>query len=157
MEHIELIDGKWVTTDDWNITLFGRYMNSLLKRYQPSENGLSPEDFELRAAWRTHKHVFAVFSVKTSTGLAFVGMEIDPLPGAVVPSEGLNVSSEEQTAVSAWTDQLAGDAIAHRIDYTAGDKIQWRWKSTEGVPRYFSDLKTMNTEVYLPSTPHDEA
>lgn len=102
--------------DNWNITSFAYYMNSLLKRYFAQENLISSGAVELRAAWRTAQYVYCVFSVMSTKGLAYVGMEMPP-----IPSTG-GVSSEEDTAVKAWADQLAGDPFAGDLDYGCGDK-----------------------------------
>lgn len=63
---------------EWSSSAFGGYMNSLLKRYFAEENVISPEAVELRAAWRTSRFVYCVFSVKSTRGIAYLGMELPP-------------------------------------------------------------------------------
>ena len=57
--------------DNWNITSFAYYMNSLLKRYFAQENLISSGAVELRAAWRTAQYVYCVFSGLLLGGLYF--------------------------------------------------------------------------------------
>ncbi|MDO5032965.1 hypothetical protein [Corynebacterium sp.] len=148
MEHLEERDGKWVMTDDWDPAIFGQRLNELLKHYEASENQVTPEDIEVRAVWCTTSRIFAVFSVKTPKGLAFVGMETYPIPGR-------GFLSERQSAVHAWGNQLAGDPFIDELEFSAGDKIHWFIGVNPNVPQHFSDIKALEAEVYLPSTPHD--
>lgn len=140
--------------NNWSITSFAHYMNSLLKRYFAQENLISSGAVELRAAWRTAQYVYCVFSVMSTKGLAYVGMEMPP-----IPSTG-GVSSEEDTAVKAWADQLAGDPIAGDLDYGCGDKIKWLGTVSDNMPQHFIELrrakadKKMSTELYIPRTGH---
>lgn len=135
-------------TANWNLSSFGFYMNSLLKRYFAQENLVSSGAVELRAAWRTPSFVYAVFTVMSTRGLAYVGLEMDPIPASG------NVTSEEDTAVKGWVDQLAGSPFAGDLDYGAEDRIQWLGKGSDNVPQHFSELRRMGTEVFLPLTGH---
>ena len=129
-------------------------MNSLLKRYFAEENLISPGTVELRAAWRTPRFVYCVFSVKSTRGLAYLGMELPP-----IPSTG-GVSSEEDTAVKGWADQLAGDPFVGDLDYGSGDKIEWLGEVSNNVPQHFMELRRMKAdrrvgeELYIPHVSH---
>ena len=140
---------------EWSSSAFGGYMNSLLKRYFAEENLISPGAVELRAAWRTPQFVYCVFSVmRVTRGLAYVGMELPP-----IPSTG-GVSSEEDTAVKGWADQLAGDPLVGDLDYGSGDKIEWFGEVSNNVPQHFMELRRMkadrriDAEPYIPLTGH---
>lgn len=140
---------------EWSSSAFGGYMNSLLKRYFAEENGISPGAVELRAAWRTSRFVYCVFSVMSvRRGLAYVGMEMFP-----IPSTG-GVSSEEDTAVKGWADQLAGDPLVGDLDYGSGDKIEWLGEVSNNVPQHFMELRKMKAdrrvgeELYIPHVSH---
>lgn len=140
---------------EWSSSAFGGYMNSLLKRYFAEENGISPGAVELRAAWRTSRFVYCVFSVMSvRRGLAYVGMEMFP-----IPSTG-GVSSEEDTAVKGWADQLAGDPLVGDLDYGSGDKIEWLGEVSNNVPQHFMELRRMKAdrrvgeELYIPHVSH---
>ncbi|WP_311389642.1 hypothetical protein [Corynebacterium haemomassiliense] len=140
---------------EWSSSAFGGYMNSLLKRYFAEENGISPGAVELRAAWRTSRFVYCVFSVMSvRRGLAYVGMEMFP-----IPSTG-GVSSEEDTAVKGWADRLAGDPFAGDLDYGSGDKIEWLGEVSNNVPQHFMELRRMKAdrrvgeELYIPHVSH---
>lgn len=140
--------------NNWSITSFAHYMNSLLKRYFAQENLISSGAVELRAAWRTAQYVYCVFSVMSTKGLAYVGMEMPP-----IPSTG-GVSSEEDTAVKGWADKLAGDPFAGDLDYGSGDKIEWLGEVSNNVPQHFMELRRMkadrivDAELYIPLTGH---
>lgn len=130
-------------------------MNSLLKRYFAQENLISPGAVELRAAWRTSRFVYCVFSVmQVGRGLAYVGMEMSP-----IPSTG-GVSSEEDTAVKGWADQLAGDPLVGDLDFGSGDKIEWLGEVSNNVPQHFMELRRVKAdrrvgeELYIPLTGH---
>lgn len=137
---------------EWSPSAFGRYMNSLLKRYFAEENSISPGDVELRAAWRTPQFAYCVFSVRSAGGLAYLGMEM-PL----IPSTG-GVSSEEDTAVKGWADQLAGNSLAQHLDYASGEKIVWLGGTRANDPQNFAELRRMKAErkisggIYIPLT-----
>ena len=139
---------------EWSVSAFGGYMNSLLKRYFAEENLISPGAVELRAAWRTPQFVYCVFSVMSTRGLAYLGMELPP-----IPSTG-GVSSEEDTAVKGWADRLAGDPLVGDLDYGSGDKIEWLGEVSDNVPQHFMELRrmkadrTVDTEFYIPLTGH---
>ena len=139
---------------EWSSSAFGGYMNSLLKRYFAEENLISPGAVELRAAWRTPQFVYCVFSVMSTRGLAYLGMELPP-----IPSTG-GVSSEEDTAVKGWADKLAGDPFAGDLDYGSGDKIDWLGEVSNNVPQHFMELRRMkadrrvDAELYIPLTGH---
>ena len=140
---------------EWSSSAFGGYMNSLLKRYFAEENGISPGAVDLRAAWRTSRFVYCVFSVMSvRRGLAYVGMEMFP-----IPSTG-GVSSEEDTAVKGWADQLAGDPLVGDLDYGSGDKIEWLGEVSNNVPQHFMELRRMKAdrrvgeELYIPHVSH---
>ncbi|MDK4330287.1 MULTISPECIES: hypothetical protein [Corynebacterium] len=139
---------------EWSSSAFGGYMNSLLKRYFAEENVISPEAVELRAAWRTSRFVYCVFSVKSTRGIAYLGMELPP-----IPSTG-GVSSEEDTAAKGWADKLAGEYFAGDLDYDSGDKIEWLGKASNNVPQHFMELTRMkadkkeDSELYIPLTNH---
>ncbi|MDN8627127.1 hypothetical protein [Corynebacterium ureicelerivorans] len=140
---------------EWSSSAFGGYMNSLLKRYFAEENLIHPRAVELRAAWRTSRFVYCVFSVmRVTRGLAYVGMEMSP-----IPSTG-GVSSEEDTAVKGWADQLAGDPLVGDLDYGSGDKIEWLGEVSNNVPQHFMELRRMKAdrrvgeELYIPLTNH---
>ena len=70
---------------EWSSSAFGGYMNSLLKRYFAEENLISPGAVELRAAWRTPQFVYCVLSVMSTRGLAYLGMELPPIPSELAP------------------------------------------------------------------------
>lgn len=137
---------------EWDVSEFGNYMNSLLKRHFAQENGITPESVELRAAWRTTRFAYCVFSVMSTRGVAFVGMKM-----YLIPSTG-GVSSEEDTAVKGWGEQLAGDPLVGILDYGSRDKIEWISDVGEGVPRYFSEIIELKSagkcgaELYIPIT-----
>ena len=140
---------------EWSSSAFGGYMNSLLKRYFAEENGISPGAVDLRAAWRTSRFVYCVFSIMSvRRGPAYVGMEMFP-----IPSTG-GVSSEEDTAVKGWADQLAGDPLVGDLDYGAGDKIEWLGEVGNNVPKHFMELRRMKAdrrvgeELYIPHVSH---
>lgn len=130
-------------TADWKLSSFSFYMNSLLKRHFAVENLVSSGAVQIRAAWRTPAFVYAVFTVMSTRGLAYVGLEMD-----LIPATG-NVSSEEDTAVKGWVGQLAGCPFAGDLYYGPEDKIQWLGKVCEDVPQYFSELRKMETEVFF--------
>ncbi|PME07381.1 hypothetical protein AY498_05925 [Corynebacterium ulcerans] len=138
-------------TANWNLSSFGFYMNSLLKRYFAGDVAMPPEDVEVRATWRTSEYVYCVFSVMSTQGIAYVGMEMPPIPN----SEG--VSSEEDTAVKGWVDQLAGNTIAPDLDYGSDDKIKWLGGDRDYDPKHFVELRRMKdegAEIYIPLTAH---
>ena len=103
----------------------------------------------------TPQFVYCVFSVmRVTRGLAYVGMELPP-----IPSTG-GVSSEEDTAVKGWADQLAGDPLVGDLDYGSGDKIEWLGEVSNNVPQHFMELRRMKAdrrvgaELYIPLTGH---
>ena len=56
-------------------------------------------------------------------------------------TEYWGVSSEEDTAVKAWADQLAGDPFAGDLDYGCGDKIKWLGAVSDNTPQRFIELR----------------
>ncbi|AWB83252.1 hypothetical protein [Corynebacterium liangguodongii] len=141
-------------TTEWSVSEFAKYMNSLLKRYVAPDDGLPPEAIEVRAAWKTPQYVYCVFSVKFRGGLAYAGMEMPPMP------DYEDVSSEEDTAVKGWADQLAGDPFIDELDYGPGDDIEWLGGMRDFYPRNFSEVRRMKEGdkidggLYLPRTNH---
>lgn len=143
--------------ETWSPESFYREMNRLLKRYFPGDNAVPPDDVEVRAVWRTLEYAYCVFSVRSTRGLAYVGMELILIPSITVES-GENYSSEVRTAVNGWGDQLAGNHIASYLDYGRGDKIEWLGGVKEYDPKHFAELRKLKDEgeeVYIPPTAHD--
>ena len=117
-------------TDGWNSTEFAEKMNRLLKRYYAGDNGLSPAAVELRAVWRTAGLAYAIFTVSAPKGIAYVGLEVPVIPGSG------SATSEEETAIEGWLDQLAGDTLASTLDYNQGDKIHGRKRSLRTLQNF---------------------
>lgn len=67
----------------------------------------------------------------------------------VIPGSG-SATSEEETAIEGWLDQLAGDTLASTLDYNKDDRIQWKGKVAENTPGFFSELDTAVGEVFFP-------
>lgn len=135
------------------ISFRGLYEFSFEKIFRRRKRNF-PEAVELRAAWRTSRFVYCVFSVKSTRGIAYLGMELPP-----IPSTG-GVSSEEGTAAKGWADKLAGEYFAGDLDYDSGDKIEWLGKASNNVPQHFMELTRMkadkkeDSELYIPLTNH---
>ena len=64
-----------------------------------------------------------------------VGMEMPP-----ILSDG-GVSSEEDTAVKVWADQLAGDPFAGDLDSGCGDEMKWLGTVSDNIPQRFIELR----------------
>lgn len=141
----------------WSSEIFYQEIRHLLKRYFPSENGVSPDDVEVRATWKTSTYAYCVFSVKSAQGLAYVGMEFALIPRHTLES-GESYSSEGRTAVTGWGDQLAGNAVAPYLDYGSDDKIEWIGGERDYDPKHFAELEKMKSEgadIYLSLATHD--
>lgn len=77
---------------EWSSSAFGGYMNSLLKRYFAEENLISPRLSSLERPGERLDSVYCVFSVMSTRGLAYLGMELPPMPSTGGVSSGSGCS-----------------------------------------------------------------